>query len=123
MWPLVRRRFDDHLIEAEEAAVVREGLVRGERAHEHIESLLEARLGLSRRHGETCELVVAIAFADSQIEPAAREKIQGRHLLGKQYRIVPWQYENCGAEAKARCTSCDERQEGENRRDWPMPVK
>ena len=115
--PLVRRRFDNHLVEAEEAAAVRKGLIRGERTHEHIEHLLEARLGLIGRHREACELVVAVAFADSEIEPAAREKIQGRNLLGKQHRIVPWQHKNRRAEAKARRTSRDKGQEGERRRD------
>ena len=60
---------------------------------------------------------MAVAFADSEIEPAAREKIQGRNLLGKQHRIVPWQHKNRRAEAKARRTSRDKGQEGESRRD------
>ena len=117
MRPLVRRRFDNHLIEAKEAAAVREGLVRGECTHEHIEYLLEARLGLIGRHREASELVVAVAFAHSEIEPAAREKIQGRNLFRKQHRIVPWQHKNCCAETKARRTSRDKGQEGESRRD------
>ena len=115
--PLVRRRLDDDLVEAEEAAAVRERLVRGERTHEHIEYLLEARLGLIGRHREACELVVAIALADSEIEPAARQKIQGRNLLGQQHRIVPWQHEHRRAEPKARRARRDKGQQREGRGD------
>src|SRR5262249_60478251 len=100
VWPLVWRRFDNHRIKAEVATTVGKGRVRSERTHEHVKYLLEARLGLVRRHGEASELVVPIAFAHSEIEPAAREKIQGRHLLRKQHRIVPGQHENRSAEAK-----------------------
>src|SRR5262245_15545947 len=117
MRPLVRWRFDNNRVEAEEAATVGEGRVRGERTHEHIEYLLEARLGLIGRHCEACELVVAVAFAHSQIKPAARKKIQGRNLFGKQHRVVPWQNKNRRAEAKARRTSRDKSQESESRRD------
>src|SRR5690349_3043192 len=85
--------------------------------HEHIEYLLEAWLGLVGRHREACELVVAVAFADSEIEPAAREKIQSRNLLCKQHWVVPWQHKDRCAEAKARRTGCNKGQEGESRRD------
>ena len=112
MRPLVRRRFDNHLVEAEEAATVGERSVGGERAHQHVEHLLEARLGLGGRHGEACELVVAVAFADSEIEPAVREKIQGRNLLGKQHRVVPGQHQDRRAEAQARRAGREDRSGG-----------
>jgi hypothetical protein len=66
---------------------------------------------------EARELVVAVTFAHSQIEPAAREQVQGRNLLRKQHRVVPWQHENRRAEAKARRARRDKGQEGESGRD------
>ena len=110
--PLVGRRLDHHLVEAEEAAAVRERIVRGERAHQHVEHFLEARLGFGGRHGEARELVVAVALADAEIEPAAREQIQGRDLLGEQHRIVPGQHQDRRAEAQPRGARRDDRSGG-----------
>ena len=59
---------------------------------------------------------MAVAFAHSQIKPAARQKVQGRNLLRKQHRVVPWQHKNRRAEAKARRSSRDKGQEGESGR-------
>src|SRR5262245_22106327 len=97
--------------------MVGKGHVGGEGTHGHIEYLLEARLGLCGRHRKTRELVVAVALAHSEIEPAAREQIQGRNLLRKQHWVVPWQHKDRRAEAKARRTSRNKRQERESRRD------
>jgi hypothetical protein len=114
---LVRRWLDNHRFEPEEAAVVGKRNVGGERTHEHIEYLLETRLGLFGRHRKTREFVVAVALAHSQIKPAAREQIQGRNLLCEQHRVVPWQYKNRRAEAKARGASRNKSQKGKRRRD------
>ena len=69
MRPLVRGRFDNNRVEAEEAAAVGKGRVRGESTHEHIEYLLEARLGLIGWHRKASKLVVAVAFAHSERNP------------------------------------------------------
>ena len=44
---------------------------------------------------------VAVALADAEIEAAAREQIERRHLLGEQHRIVPRQHHHGGAEPQA----------------------
>lgn len=76
--------------------------VGAERAHNDVEHLLEARLGVGGRQGEACELVVAIAFADAEIEAPARQEIEGRDLLGQQHRIVPRQHQDRRAEPQPR---------------------
>ena len=43
------------------------------------------------RHAEASELVPAITFADAEIEPPARQQIEGRGLFRQQHRIVPGQ--------------------------------
>jgi hypothetical protein len=60
---------------------------------------------------------VAVALADAEIEPAARQQIQRRNLLRQQHRVVPGQHEDRRTEAKARRTSRDKGQERESRRD------
>ena len=69
-----------------------------ERLGHHLDRFLEARLGLLRRDAEAGELVVPIALADAEIEPAAGNQIERRRLLGQQHRIVPGQHDDGGAE-------------------------
>ncbi len=52
-------------------SAVREALARHERLGHHLDRFLEARLGLLRRDAEAGELVVPVALADAEIEPAA----------------------------------------------------
>ena len=91
---------------------MRKALLGGPGFDDHVERLVEARIGFRDRHAETVKLVVAVAFADTEIEPPAGEKIDGRRLLGKQHRIVPRQHQHRGAEPQ--CLGL-RRQPGEQR--------
>ena len=67
-----------------------------------LEAFVEPRVGLLHRHAEPGELVVAVALADAEIEPAAGQEIEGRGLLGQQHRVVPRQHDDRRAEAQRR---------------------
>src|SRR6516165_1044788 len=70
---------------------------------------------------ERCELVeeqiVAVTFADSEIEPALRQEVQGRGLLGQEHWIVPRQHHYGSAEPQRRGARREPRQQGEGGRD------
>ena len=66
---------------------------------------------------ETRELILAITLADSEIEPASRQEVQGRGLLGQDHRIVPRQHHHCSAEPQGRGARREPRQQGERGRD------
>ena len=97
------RRLDHDVVEMPEAAVVREALARDPGARHHLERFLEAGFGFLRRDLEALELVVPIALADAEIEPAAGNQIERRRLLGEQHRIVPGQHDDGGAEPQRGC--------------------
>ena len=59
------------------------------------------------------------ALADAEIEPAARQKIDGRRLLGEQHWIVPGQHQHRGAEPERACFRREPRQQGQTRRNLP----
>ena len=98
MRPLRRRRLDDDVLEPPVAALMGEARARGPGPQDHLERLLEARLGLLRRNAETLELAVAVALADAEVEPAAGDEVEGRGLLGEQDRVVPGQGHDGGPE-------------------------
>src|SRR5439155_4221823 len=66
---------------------------------------------------ETGEFVVAIPLADTEIEPSAGQQVEGRGLLGEQYRVVPRQYQYGGAEAQGRGARAEPCQQVEAGRD------
>ncbi len=94
---LRRRRLDHDVVELPEFSAVREALARRERLGHHLDRFLEPRLGLLRWNAEAGELVVPVALADAEIEPAAGDQIERRRLLGQQHRIVPGQHDDGGA--------------------------
>ncbi len=79
--------------------------------------LVEAALGLLRRHREPGELVVAIALADPEIEPAAGQEVERRGLFGEQHRIVPRQHDDRRAKPQCRRARGDPGQQVQGRRD------
>jgi len=65
------RRFHDHLVELPVFAVVREAGVRGPGTGDDRQRFLVAGVGFVHRDAEPGKLVVPIAAADAEIEPAA----------------------------------------------------
>jgi hypothetical protein len=83
---------------------------------DHRERFVETRIGLCHIDAEASEFVVAIALADAEIEPAAGQQVQGRGLFGEQYRVVPRQHQDGGAEAQRRGARAKPGQQVEARR-------
>src|SRR5262249_58600093 len=77
----------------------------------------EARIGLVEWDREARELIIAITFANSEIEPALRQEVQSRGLLGQEHRIVPRQHHYGSAEPQRRGARREPRQQGEGGRD------
>src|SRR6185437_16584753 len=98
MRALHARRLDDDVLELPEPAAMAERRLRGPGAGDDVDRFLEPRLGFLHGDAEADELVVAIALADAEIEPAAGQQVEGRRLLGEQHRVVPRQDQNGGAE-------------------------
>src|SRR5215831_4676 len=112
---LRRWRLDHDVVELPVLAPMAEGLVGGPRLQQDFEALLEPRVGFLHRHAEARELVVAIALADSEIEPTPGQEIERRGLFRQQHRVVPWQHHDSGAEtqpARARANPGQEIERG-----------
>ena len=115
---LLRRwRLDDDVVEPPVLAVMREALLRRPRLQQHLERFLEPRVGFLHRHVEAGEFVVAIAFADAEIEPPARQQVQRRRLLGQQHGIVPGQHDHRGAQPQRSRACAEPGQQVQRRRD------
>ena len=71
------------------------------RLADDVDGLVEALIGFVHRHAEPVELQLAVALADTEIEPSAGEQIQRRRLFGHQHRIVPRQHHHAGAKPDA----------------------
>src|SRR5262249_11940117 len=111
------RRLDHDIVERPVFAPMRERLVRGPRFDKYVEAFVKPRAGLIHVDAKAAELVVAIAAADAEIEPAAGEQVKRRGLLGEQYRVVPGQHDDRGAEAKGRGAGAKPGQQVERRGD------
>ena len=89
---LHHRRFDHDIAVLPVLAVVAEALLRGPGFEDQPERFLVPLQRFFLRDAEALELDVAVALADAEIEPAARQQVEGRGLLGEQHRIVPRQH-------------------------------
>jgi len=67
------------------------------------------------------ELVVAVALADAEFEPAARQQVDGGRLLGEQHRVVPRQHHHGGAEPQGLGARGQPGQQSETGRDLAEP--
>jgi hypothetical protein len=112
-----RRRLDDDVLEVPELPMMREAFLRGPGFEDQREPFLEALFGLLDRDAEARELVVAIALADAELEPAVGHEVDGRRLLGEQHRIVPGQHHDGGAEPQRRRPRRHPGEQVEARRD------
>ena len=59
-----------------------------------VERLIEALFRFLDRDAEAAEFGIAVALADTEIEPSTRQEIEGRRLLSEQHRIVPRQHDH-----------------------------
>src|SRR5205823_12107058 len=84
---------------------------------DHIEAFGKARIRLVHIDAEAGELVVAVALADAEIEPAAGQEVEGRGLLGQKDRIMPGQHNDGGAEPQRRRAGAKPGQEVQRRRN------
>src|SRR6516164_60479 len=98
MWPLSGWRLNDDVVELPIFAVVGKWLVSGPCFTDNIKGLVEPGVGLFHRHAEAGKFIVAVALADTEIEPTTGEEIEGRRLLRQQYRIVPRQHDHRGTQ-------------------------
>ena len=114
---LHRWGLDDDVVEGPVPAVVREPLPGRPRSQEHLERLLEARIGLVLIDVEAAELRVPVALADAEVDAAARDHVQRRRLLGEQDGVVPWQDHDARPQAKRRGAGGDARLQHQRRRD------
>src|SRR5438128_10953408 len=62
------------------------------------------------------KLVVPLALADPEIEPAPGQEIERRGLFRQQHRVVPWQHHDSGAETQPARARSDPGQEIERGR-------
>ena len=121
VWALCGRRLDDDIVVLPVSTAMAEPRIRDKGLGNDIHRLVEPRISFLHRHAEPGEFVVAIAFADAEIEPAAREQIERRRLLGEQHRVVPGQHEDGRAEAQGRGARAEPGQQIEARRDLAEP--
>ena len=70
---------------------------------------------------EAVEFVIAIAGADAEIQPPARQQIERRRLLGQQHRIVPRQHHDRRAKPQGFRPRAKPGQQVDRRRDLAEP--
>ena len=90
--------------------------VRGPGPGHDFDAFVEARIRLLHRDAEPGEFVVPVPLADAEIDPPARQQVEGGDLLGQQHRIVPGQHQHRGAEAQGRGTRPNPGQQVQARR-------
>jgi hypothetical protein len=114
--PLHGGRLNDDVLEIPEFAVMGEAPFGSPRLEDNLQAFLEPLVGLLARDAEG-EFAVAISLANSEIEPTAREHVEGRGLLCEQHRIVPGQNHDGRAEAQGLGACCEVGQEAQRCRD------
>src|SRR6516165_4391930 len=76
-------QFEDIVVELPETPAMGKPVAFGPGADHDLHGLVEARFGLLGRDLKALEFAVTITFADTEIEPAARQQIESRCLLGE----------------------------------------
>ena len=99
---LDRGGLDDDVVVAPPFSLVGEAALAGPRLADHVDRLVEPRGRLVLLDTEAGEFVGPVALADAEIEPAVRQQVERRGLLGDQHRVVPGQHDHRGAEADRR---------------------
>src|SRR5262249_83847 len=114
---LPRRRLDDNIVKLPIFALMRERPIGSPCLEDHLKAFVEACVGFLHLHAEAGEFVVVVTLADAEIEPAAGEEIERSRLLGQQYRIVPGQHDDRGAETQPACACAKPGQQVQRRRN------
>ena len=110
-------RLDDDVVELPVLAVMGPRRIRGPRLEHDLQRFLESRLGLLHGNAEAGELVVPVALADAEVEPAVGQQVERGGLLGQQHRVVPGQRHDGGAQAQRGGAGADPGQEIQRRGD------
>src|ERR1700758_4578541 len=91
MWTLSGRRLDDDILESPIPSPMGKAHARNPRAQDNLDRFFKAAFRLFRRHTETLEFAVPVAFADAEIQPTVGNQIKRRRLLRQEDRVVPRQ--------------------------------
>jgi len=114
---LRRGRLDHDVVELEVLAAMGPRAIGRPRLEHHLEALVEPLVGLFHRNAESGELVVPVALADAEVDPAAGEQVYGGDLLGQQHGVVPGQRNHRGAEPQRLGARADPREQVQGRGD------
>src|SRR6185312_7603235 len=92
MGTLLGRRLDQDIVEMPALAVMRKTSDVAPRLANHSHRLVEVPAGIGGVDTEPREFRLAIAPADTEIEPSAGQQIERRRFFRDQHRIVPAQH-------------------------------
>lgn len=110
--PLQRRGVEAQVVVVEELAVVGEDLTGPGLLH-HFDGLVEASAPGLLVDVEALELLRPVARRESEQEPAVREHVERRLVLGIAQRVVQAEQRAAGADADARGAARDRGQHGQ----------
>ena len=97
--------------------------VRGPGSGHDFDAFVEARIRLFHGDTEPGEFAVPVPFADTEIDPPARQQVEGGDLLGQQHRIVPGQHQHRSAERNVVVRAPIQVNKFKLADTWPKPVK
>jgi len=98
---LYRTRLDHDVPELPILPLVGKTHAAAQRLAQERQRLLKSLGSFRRVHSKALELLRLVAFADPEIETAARQQIERRDGLGKERRIVPGKHDHGGPQADA----------------------
>src|SRR5262249_22703930 len=101
VWALYWMRMRLHVCERYEPSLIG-GLRLAPHRPPRRPGFLRGRATVGERRAESPELGLEVADADSEDQPAARQNVEARQLLGKDQRVSLRQDDDAGAESHAR---------------------
>src|SRR5579883_979581 len=120
MRPLQRLGLDHHVVVVPALAVMAEPALAGPCLADHLHRLVEALGRLGHRDAEAVELGLAVALADTEVDAAAAQQIEGCRLFRNECRVVPRQHHHGGAEADVLGPRGEVGQHGHRGRDLAL---
>ena len=120
---LYARGFDHDVVELPSRAIVAPAFCLLPCFQDKTESFFKDFVRFRHVDRETGEFIVAIRLADTEIEPAVRNKVEGRCLFRQQNRIVPGRVHDGGAEVQGARICSELGKQIERRRYLAEPGK